>query len=197
MSNLYKFPSKFVYWEKIKNHSEVKKNILPSILEHSEKLNNSLDENGKRYCEKFKCKTNYFTNDTFLINLFKKYEYEDTIIWNVIDNLLTREDLKLSRLPKSSNISQIWYNIYSPGGYHNVHIHNGYVCGFSGIYILDLHENNPTKFYNSGNLFFDNTFTTDELDEGTVIIFPNNLEHYVEPCLKNRITISFNIFSKL
>lgn len=194
MSNLYNFPSHFVYWEKIKNHKEIKENILPLILEHSDRLSYTSDESTINYFKKYKCRTDFFSKDNFLNNLFQEYGYEDIIIWNTIDNLLSHKDLKISHSPKESNIIKIWYNVYSPGGYHNVHTH-GYSHGFSGIYILDLKEKNPTTFFNGGEAFLEETFELSDVEEGTVVIFLNSLKHFVQPCLKNRVTLSFNINS--
>jgi hypothetical protein len=189
-NNLYKFPSQFVYWKKIENHEKIKNNILPLILDHSDKL--SLDEKNTKYCERYKCKTNFFCKDKFLSELFKKYNYEQLIIWNVIDNMLNNKDLNITRYPLRSTITDIWYNVYSPGGYHEVHTH-GHNPGLSGIYILDLNEKNTTNFFNPGNIFLQTYLPLDNLEEGYVIIFPNDLSHFVNPSLEKRVTLSFNI----
>jgi hypothetical protein len=197
MSNIYNFPSQFVYWEKIEKHNEIKKNILPSILEHSSNLYKSYSEEDIGYCEKFKCRTSYFLrgeDDTFLFDLLSVYDYLNLIVWNSVDNLLSNEKLNIQQFPRTSKISKIWYNVYSPGGHHDMHTH-GFHEGFSGIYILDLSEKNTTKFFTPGNKFFEKTLYLDNAEEGTVILFPNNLIHSVGCCLKNRVTISFNINS--
>ena len=31
--SFYQFPSEFVFWDKVENHDEIKKEILPKILE--------------------------------------------------------------------------------------------------------------------------------------------------------------------
>jgi hypothetical protein len=195
MSNLHIFPSQFVYWEKIKNHEEIKNFLLPKIKEHSHSLFTLMSEDKIKSCEQQKCKTSYFVNDHFLEKIFKEYDYENDIIWNPIDNMLNRKDLNISRYPSESNIRNLWYNIYSPGGNHKVHTH-GNDSGFSGIYILDLNEKNTTIFENfGGNTYLDHRFDTKHIEEGCVVIFPRNLLHYVNPSLKNRVTISFNILS--
>jgi hypothetical protein len=33
--SFYHFPSEFVFWDKVENHDEIKKEILPKILEDS------------------------------------------------------------------------------------------------------------------------------------------------------------------
>lgn len=197
MSNIYNFPSQFVYWEKIEKHDEIKKNILPSILEHSSDLDKLYSKENVEYCRKFKCKTSYFLSgddDAFLMNLLSVYDYLNTIIWNSLDNLLSNEKLNIQDFPKKSKIDKIWYNVYSPGGYHDMHTH-GFHEGFAGIYILDLSETNTTTFFSPGNKFFEKTLYMDKVDEGTLILFPNNLIHSVGCCLKHRVTISFNISS--
>jgi hypothetical protein len=196
IKNLYTFPSKFLYWEEIENHKEIKKNILNPILEHS----NSLDKlytnkEHLEYCEDRACKTTYFLEgeqDKFLINLLEQNDHLNSIIWNVIDRLLQNDKLNLNEYPKRSRIDKLWYNVYSKGGHHDMHTHGGHE-GFGGIYILDLHEKNTTTFFTPGNRFFEKTYYLDDVKEGTVIIFPTDLIHCVHPSLKNRVTISFNI----
>ncbi len=196
MENLYNFPSRFLYWQEIENHEEIKKNIFNPIIEHSnslEKLYNNTDYSD--YCIKRKCKTSYFLDgeeDRFLMSLLKKYDYINLIVWNVIDKLLLNKNLNIVQYPKSSSIDKIWYNVYSNGGHHDMHTHGAHE-GFGGIYILDLHEKNTTTFFTPGNKFFEKTYYLDDVKEGTVIIFPTDLIHCVQPSLKNRVTISFNV----
>ncbi len=196
MKNLYNFPSQFVYWESIEQHEEIKKNIFQKIIDHSNTLNQLYkNRDDLEYYNNYMCKTNYFlndNNDNFLFNLLEEYNYLNLIIWNVIDNLLENKNLNIVQYPKKSNIGKIWYNVYSPGGYHDMHTHGAHE-GFAGVYILDLNEKNTTTFFTSGNKFFEKTFYLEDISEGSVIIFPTNLIHSVRPSLKNRVTISFNI----
>jgi hypothetical protein len=60
---------------------------------------------------------------------------------------------------------------------------------------LDCDEPNPTSFYRPcGRRESYTTFTTGFMKEGTAILFPSDLSHYVKPTKKRRVTLAFNVF---
>ena len=78
-------------------------------------------------------------------------------------------------------------------------------ASFSIIYILhDENDKSSVMFKKAGpmpfkgldeNVIIDTSYSS--IGEGSVIIFPSNLDHYVKPCLKTgRVTIAFNIYSE-
>lgn len=107
-------------------------------------------------------------------------------------------------------INSFWYNIYKKGFYQEKHNHCDYGNFLSGIYFYK----NPTSpvFVNSSDgiissmgygTVFSNTFVSKLrpnnfspfVEEGDIIIFPSDLEHYV-PLYNSddpRITFSFNL----
>ena len=69
---------------------------------------------------------------------------------------------------------------------------------FSGIYIIDQKGKNQTSFIHNDFGYLDtciNTKNIEDIGEGTVMIFPSHLLHYVNPVDESRCTISFNITS--
>jgi hypothetical protein len=198
--NLFIFPAKFVYWKSVKNHKSIKNQYYPKIIDklNKEKQTFLSQVENKWDCS---CYSNFFEKNGTVI--FDQH-FIDHVIWSVFDEML--EDLSNSILnfpiPKKSHIKKIWYNYYEKGMFQEVHNHTGFFCGtshFSGVYLMDLNENNTTIFTDIEpiqtypNL---NYFKTEHVNEGNVIIFPSKLMHYVNPCLNNRLTVSFNIFSE-
>ncbi len=179
---LYQFPGPFIFSKEISDHQQIKDKYLPKIVD-------DIEANKEKYiipgwnCEVYSTMLNQvdFLFDDDLVN---------KVIWEPLDECL--EQTKLSKVPKSSNIHQLWYNYYDEGFFQEAHTHGN--SSFSGIYLLKLEEENTTSFVNNtSHEYFDVTYTTKHFKEGTVIIFPSRLLHYVNPVKKNRITISFNI----
>lgn len=201
----YIFPSNFVYWEKIPNHQKIKKTILNTIDDDIKKneffYREKLKENWK--C---KCISNFFNKDNNFYETLSNKDFIKSIIWNPIDNMLKemRDTVNLP-IPEHSEIVNLWFNRYGPGEWQEIHEHspvmNKSFITYSGIYLLDLNEKNPTIFFDKiparcwGNECLWKNFSTEHMDEGTVIIFPAELLHYVNPCVNYRTTISFNIKS--
>lgn len=198
------FPTKFVYWEKISNHEEIKSQILNIV-------NQDVIENGVFYTEKIKnswnceCTSSFFNENNYFHGIMNA-DILKQIIWDSFDNMLIelRKTLGLP-IPKSSKITKIWFNQYKSGEWQEIHGHNGIdkSSTYSGIYLLDLNEKNPTTFVDQNPIrcwdnfssFTLNTFSTKDMEEGTVMFFPSELLHYVNPCITDRTTISFNIDS--
>ena len=79
------------------------------------------------------------------------------------------------------------------GFVEEIHEHTG-AGDFSGIYLLELNETNKTHFYCSGgNTAMKLLANTRNIPEGSIILFPSHLLHYVTPCEAERATVSCNI----
>ena len=208
----YTFPINFVYWKQVPNHKKIKDYLLPIIKKKKKETKSS----GPSVWE---CDINTSFSMGFDFNSFL---FEDKIVkqivWESIDSMF--EELKSLDVPNSSIVKEQWYNIYtkdSQGQYQEIHhhlseypvIHNDieYFPSYSLIYVLQSQtEKNPTVFLSPGphtgrpattsDIYFD-TSNHDTIGEGTVIIFPCHLRHYVKPTKQNRITLSYNIFSDL
>lgn len=185
----HKFPSNFVYWEKIDKHEEIKKKYLTLILEDSKINREKYKSQNVWECNLI---TNYFeeNNKTF---------FDEHFIENVIKEPLNDciNELGLKK-PSYYNITSLWYNVYENGDFQEVHQHSGQTSNFfSGIYLIDLEDKNTTYFYQSGPRSdfntFGYTFPTSHIEEGNVIIFPSFLEHYVNPVVGKKVSISFNV----
>ncbi len=202
--NIFTFPAKFVYWEKVKNHTNIKNKYYPIILQHKEKYGDYCKDviKSKWNCD---CYSSFFMRDN---NLHVNFEddFLNDVIWETFDKMLY--DLNKSILnvpiPKNSYILDLWYNNYTKGMFQEIHNHEGnnITIHYSGIYLLDLKENNTTVFIDNTHCKLYDTssgfknFKTDHITEGNVIFFPSELMHFVNPCFTDRTTVSFNIVSK-
>lgn len=209
-SGKFLFPAHFVWWKKLKNHEEIKEKYL-KLIDEDFKLNGDFYRENKTWsCDV----TSSYFDSNMISPILDKY-FMDNVVWNSVDEMLL--DLSVSYnlpVPKYSNIASLWYNKYQPGDWQEMHDHA--ICSlieetdkkvkkilrpaFSGIYLLDLNEDNKTVFY-STNLVTcfspdnSNSFTTQGIEEGCVILFPSELPHYVNRCVNSRTTVSFNIAS--
>jgi hypothetical protein len=189
--------SEFIYYNKNQNHNELKSKLIPAILDKISEQN--LNDNTE-FCNNYKntkCITSYYFDDN---NLDSKCDYQLNYLFNYI-----KKDLILPNVyemikecsinaPKDIKISNIWFNFYDPGGFHKLHTHAQ--ATFSGIYLLDLGETkNNTIFYSSNSYSYltNHEITTEDLDEGNIIMFPSNFLHEVPPCLSKKMSLSFNI----
>jgi hypothetical protein len=183
------FPSNFVYWEKLNNHQEIKQKYLSLILDDTKK---NYEKHQKQDVWKCKVTTNFFDENS--IEFFDEHFVED-VIKKPLNNCITEMNFKV---PSYYNLTSIWYNVYDGGEFQEVHQHSGQSSNFfSGIYLLDLEDKNTTYFYQSGSRpdvnTFGYTYSTDHIKEGSVIIFPSSLEHYVNPIIGKKISVSFNV----
>lgn len=184
----YRFYHPFVYWEKIKNHEQLKRELLPKIYE-------DIQKNEKEYLEKlvWDCEViTSFPNTDYSDSFLRLDRVVNSIVWDPFDRML--DEVKPEINIDSADLDLIWYNFYQVGHNQEIHDHRN-DSTFSGIYLLSIDEPNSTVFYNASDKSEVNEyFNTDKLEEGSVILFPAHLPHYVKPCKTNgRITLSFNI----
>lgn len=147
------FPHNFVYWTKVSNHQEIKEKYYKKIIE----VSNDWDSSPYFYTQ-FKSSFRNFRNNTINQEIKNDIKFLNDIIWNPIDQMFA-EDFFPGILPETSEIAEIWFNVYKPGESQEVHDHNGHYttengkhicCSYSGIYILHAEENNKTVFYQQG-----------------------------------------------
>ena len=205
------FPSEFVYFDKVCGHSEIKQKCMPQITELRKKRQNNPFDASKlntsfHYDDKL-ISENAFLNDNLI---------QQNVVWKPIQKMLKKyNDLTLYPIDiEFSIIKSSWWNYYEKDNFQESHNHlgsclqidgNTYHPSLSIIYIMhDDSKDSCILFKKPGPLPFkpihlgvtiDTSLTT--IGEGTVLIFPSNLEHLVKPCLKSgRVTIAFNIYSK-
>ena len=203
----FQFPCHYVYWEDLKDHSNLKRKYMP-LMDEIERKNN--------------CKNPFPHSSIKSITIDEKcntfIDSEDLgkIIWTPIDNFINEINSKYNFKINvtDSFIEAYWFNTYTTNDYQEYHCHNSHPKGsyypiFSGIYIINddnekssvsfkLPEAVLTPFTELGVGFHLDTGNISDIKEGSVMIFSSQLEHMVRKCIKHgRRTIAFNVFSKL
>jgi len=208
------FPSKFIYWTQISDeiHENIKRELVPEVEEDSKKHGDnkpfSLGRATTNYSQENK-------NGQFLIDDY----YLDNIVWEPLEKMM-KEYNNTKVFPillNKSIVSGSWYTLYDEDDSFGPHSHynNNNITlsndneifrnSFSFIYILkDDNEKNQTVFMvddpscmiSPSNIIEYDTGDNESIKEGTVIIFPSNLLHYVKNVkIPGRITISYNLNS--
>jgi hypothetical protein len=205
MGGVYYFPTNFVYWQQVKNHDKIKDILLTQIekIKHLSVTGNiGLHAASTDYEHKFN-KNKLLTDK----NMIKD------IVWDPLDDaihLLNSRDNTNKIVFNESTISESWYTEYNEGGNFTLHNHVGTsIDTFSMIYILkDENKNNTTVFREmtndwistSSNCISETSFDTSmvkDIKEGSVLIFPSTLYHYVSSVkIPGRITIAINLTSR-
>ena len=175
---IFNFETPFVAWYSIPNHQEIKQELLPKIQSDSDYI-----------IAPGNAKTNFLNQSLKHFNS----SILNSIVWKPFDEML--QEKQLSPTPSESNLTEIWWNIYSPGDHALTHKHIN--SDFSGIYLLHSQESNPTVFFHDTPSCYypyaQEPYTTEHITEGHVILFPSFLQHSVSPCIKERVIVSFNI----
>jgi len=215
-----RFPSKFVFWTKLPDdvHQKIKSELIPKIQETYEKhkdnkpflLGNATTSYSSEY-KKTKQDNKFLMDDYYL----------DNIVWKPFEQMLTEHNRNNETFPiniSKSLVNSGWYTTYNendsfgPHGHYDKSViidgekNEMYYSSFSFIYILnDENEQNSTVFmvdniscvyYWKEHVEFD-TGDAKEIKEGSVIIFPSNLLHYVKNNkVAGRITLAYNINSE-
>jgi len=177
----------FLFTTQIESHEYIKATLMPHVLsfyhEHKD------DEN--YYWGKINVVNNHHHQS---VSLFTNQILTD-LIWNPLD-LMIKEMNGCYPVPAQSHLAGIWWNIYPAGSYAQVHDHRGY--DLSGVYFMHMNEPNSLVFQpESQDSFFpftSDTLYTDKITkEGTLVLFPAGMKHYVTPVSEMRISISFNL----
>ena len=181
--------SPFLFFCDVPYHREIKKYYYPLILDSFKKINDNPPPG-------WNCSVK--TTFNYPLSLLRENLLLNAIVWNPLDQMLKEADLNL--YPKTSNVDRIWANLYEKMSFQEVHNHvtPHSLIHFSGIYIIDQKGKNQTSFIHNDFGYLDtciNTKNIEDIGEGTVMIFPSHLLHYVNPVDEARCTISFNITS--
>lgn len=209
---IFYFPCDFVYWKKIDSHETYKSRLLQKLHENDNLLSNT--------------HSSYLTNASTTVESLGHWitnsdrDIIEDIVWKSLDELLAELNARpnCSQLKiNNSFITNSWFMKYEEKGSVAVHNHHEvfppmtmdgkpYKMTFSMFYILkNDNPGNQTEFIQptmsgtSVSESYDTRFKTsevEEIEEGTVVIFPSNLYHQVCPIEKpNRVILSFNICS--
>ena len=192
------FPTNFVCYKEVENHAEIRAQILPRILHYAERYKTK-----KEYLWDSDTKSNmittYNTGVDKDISILILEKYIRNIVWDPFKEIV---DFAGVMKFEDAGVTNLWWNYYNPGDYGELHAHSNSAPGtpnYSGVYFLDLKEENTLEFYSpflSSSHPVKSTchyMKTDDITEGMVCIFPASLMHQVKPVAKRRITISFNI----
>jgi hypothetical protein len=192
------FPTNFVSFRKVENHEEIKAQILPHILHYAERY-----KNNREYLWDSNTKSNMITTYNHgansEISQLILNKYIRNIIWDPFKEVVDYAGVMGFN---DAGVTNLWWNYYNPGDYGELHAHSNAAPGtpnYSGVYFLDLKEENTLEFYSpflSSSHPVKSTchyMNTNDITEGMVCIFPASLMHQVKPVKKRRITLSFNI----
>jgi len=206
--------SQFLYFRTLPEHEEIKKQLLPKILEQKDvyKNNNMGMENAYTTYNNDPTTVHPVSNDTtFLLDEQIITPVVRQSIKEAIDHMKRNNMLPLPCY-KGYTISRSWYTRYAIGVKFQSHSHGqdpviiqGYVGqpAFSIIYILnDQNDKNSTFFESHDRNYLPRTSSIQidtanihDIKEGTVIVFPSTFLHGVTSIkVPNRVTISYNVY---
>ena len=207
--------SQFLYFRTLPEHEEIKKQLLPKILEQEDVYNNNnmgMENAYTTYNNDSTTTTHPISNDTtFLLDEQITVPIVRQSIKEVIDHMKQNNMLPLPCY-KGYTISRSWYTRYDIGGKFQSHDHGndpiiiqGSVVqpAFSIIYILnDQNDQNSTFFESHDRNYLPRTSSIQidtanihDIKEGTVLVFPSTFLHGVTSIkVPNRVTISYNVY---
>ena len=180
--------------------------IFPTPV-YSTDLNYNFSKNEINFLKKSERESNSFntrTKNSYVLNnnLFKKLKLGiEQHIKNYSKNVLCNDDCV------SLYITQSWFNFTKVNEGHHKHAHpNSFV---SGVYYVNADINHDKIFFLKGKHSFYrlktkewNLWNSEEwffpVKTGQLILFPSDLQHYVQTKNDNneRISLAFNVFLK-
>jgi hypothetical protein len=173
-------------------HEMIKKQMKPKLEQFYEQ-----NRPGDQYLweEKKKPQTSKMITNYRYANHQKEWytkEETDAIVWKPLSKMFQHLSVPI----QDCILAQFWWNVYQPGDHAIFHNHGS--DGISGIYLLELNERNKTIFHQDNSIHFKRSYNveshyTNDAKEGTVLLFPSQLNHSVDPAESTRMTISFNV----
>lgn len=186
MGNLFQFTPPYVFHYRLPNHNEIKQRYLPQIKDFYKQHQSDAKYNWSAVTVS-NMKTSYHIDN----NVFFDANFCDQVIYKAIDELITSHPV-LSQKQVKTKIQNIWWNVYNHGDCADFHSH-GLSTGISGLYVLESTENNPTTFVLTNGFYENELHRTDYAAEGSILLFPSSLGHYVPMVQNERTTVSFNV----
>jgi len=199
---IFYFPCNFVYWRKVPNHKKLKDELMPIID-----------------------KSSIFqpTTSGFGADYFKDHPLIQSVVFDSINELVKilneREGFEKTEI-EDSVVTRWWYAKYDDkGGGCACHNHNPdsmqshqfindkvYRSTFTVVYIInDSNPQNATEFLQPSQLGINScksaqtlfrTSHVQDINEGTVLVFPSNLYHQVPQTeTPGRVILSFDVSS--
>lgn len=196
----FDFKTNFVYWEKPKNFKAHKEFILSqlftddqkSIVDEKKVIKNDIADFGNS--ELFMTlKSSNVSNGSEDNGQIDFGNIKTEAILPAFKNMLREMDLLTPSLVK---LNAIWLNLYKPGGYVAAHVHEK--VDISGLYIINLEEKNTTIFSeHSPCALTHRSFNTEDIEEGTIMLWPSHLVHQALPSKKNRVLVLFDLYVEI
>lgn len=187
-SSLFQFAAPYVFHHKCKNHQQIKEVYLPKIMEVYNQ-NNQNSQYKWSPTTHSDMKTGFGRNNK---NVFDK-NFCDLVVFPALDELFKKLPMYSgANSPLSSRIQFIWWNVYENGDYAPIHSHGSGIDLISGVYLLDLKEVNLTTFSFENSIVENEVHCASYAQEGSVLLFPASLRHFVPSVKKQRVTVSFN-----
>jgi len=199
----FRFPCHYVHWTQVKDHENIKSKLLP-------KIDSILSENN--------FDNPFNENCTMVTSMSKQIDFIDReTMHKILGTHLEEMIFETNCFPhiKVSNIivTEYWFNVYQKGDFQEMHNHTGvpevkdgkrYDHTFSMIYILNSEEKDNSilfKSFDQNIPYFPaasvcefGTGSVEEIKEGTLLIFSNELNHFLLPVKHSgRVTIAFNV----
>lgn len=188
----FNFPGAYVWARKLPNHAEIKSRALPKIIATAEK-------NEKNPDFKWRIDTHSSVITNFAPERLNPWEYftpEDVTEIAFVSAQIFKESNSVPNIkfPDSFTLKAFWWNRYKPGSTAPPHIHSGCI---SGVYLLEQTGECPLEFF-ANDIFSPDpedsgTSFRPKAEEGTILLFPGTLTHWVNPTASARTTISFNL----
>lgn len=130
--------------------------------------------------------TTYHSQVRNLENYISFDHFKEKYLEQVVHDLLNKMNFKMPE----QLAWQFWHQNYKEGSYHSPHDHGGSLL--SGIYLLELENDNTTVFY-SRDKERKEQIILDDVKEGDLILFDSKIWHSVDPCDGKKISICFNV----
>ena len=190
--SIYRFPGAYVWQRKLPNHEEIKARVLPKILAAAEANEDNVDFKWSLE-DSSTVVTNYVQERTSPWAYFTPEDVQEIALGSAYE-FAASNSIPDAEFPDGFVIRTFWWNRYLPGATAPPHVHSGCI---SGVYLLEQTERCPLEFFDLNMYSPDpekpSTNYWPEVEEGTVLLFPGTLTHWVRPATAPRTTVSFNL----
>lgn len=176
-SQLHGFLEKWIFVQPVENHSYWKQHFFEQGIADPD------------YLKKYEVHNNHenLVGTTFHDgkNMGMDYSHFEA------DEIRPRCKALLQQLQYTNPVEKFgwWHQNYIKNGYHSPHNHNGSII--SGIYLVELENENTTVFYSQKD-DREYSFVLNSVREGDLILFDSTAWHSVDPSDGKKISICFN-----
>ena len=191
----FQFPSAYIWHRTLPNHEEIKARVLPKIISEAEQ-----NQSESAYKWSDDCPSTVVTSYRNKDRIFEVFQLEDLqhIALESLGEFIRSGELRNAVFADNYTLKAFWWNRYCEGSIAPPHVHS---CGISGVYFLEQTGESPLHFMDVNPHATDSerpslTFSP-QVGEGSVLLFPGTLTHWVAPASGPRTTVSFNLHPEL